>query len=87
MSEMLSAEETVQPAPPTPQINLRTETEPSIAPFGARWVDIAQTGSPSIIERPAGPTLSSRIMMLACITLVIGLTLATIEFLFRRTID
>jgi hypothetical protein len=87
MSEMFSDDVTVQPAPQTPPpINRWTDIEPAIAPFDARWVDIVQIRFPSIIERPAEPRVSPRVMMLACIVIVIGLTLATIEFLFRRTV-
>ena len=87
LSEMRSDDETAQTAPQTPPTNRWTDIEPSIVPFGARWVDIVQTRLPSIIARPSGPTVSSRILMLACIIIVIAFTLATIEFLFRRTID
>jgi hypothetical protein len=86
MSEMRSDDETVQPAPPTPPINRWIDIEPATAPFDARWVDIVQTRLPSIIERQPGATVSPRVMMLACIIIVIGLTLATIEMLFRRTV-
>ena len=85
--EAPSQAETAQTAPQTPPTNRWTDIEPSIVPFGARWVDIVQTRLPSIIARPSGPTVSSRILMLACIIIVIAFTLATIEFLFRRTID
>jgi hypothetical protein len=85
MSEMLSGDDPVQTAPHTPWINRWTNIEPSTPPFDARWVDIAQNRSPSIIERKPEPA-APRVIMLACIIIAIGLTLATIEFLFRRTI-
>ncbi len=87
MSEMRPDDETVQTAPQTPPINRWADTGPAIAPFDSRWVDIVQASLPSVIERQSGPTVAPRVMMLACIIIVIGLTLATIELLFRRTID
>jgi hypothetical protein len=86
MSEMLSDDAPVQTAPQTPWINRWTNIEPSTPPLDARWVDIAQTRSPSIIERKPEPMVAPRVMMLACIIIAIGLTVATIEFLFRRTV-
>jgi hypothetical protein len=86
MSEMLPDDEPVQTAPQTPWINRWTDIEPIIPTLDARWVDIAQTRSPSIVERQPESRVSSRVVMLACISIAIGLTLATIEFLFRRTV-
>ena len=86
MSEMLSDAEPVQTAPRTSWINRWVDVEPSTPPLDARWVDIAQTGPPAMIERKPEPTDSPHIMLLAFIAIAIGLTLATIEFLFRRTV-
>jgi hypothetical protein len=86
MSEMLSDDEPVQTAPQTPRINRCMNIEPSTPPLDARRVDIAQTMSPSIVERKPEPMVSPHVMLLAFIIIAIGLTLATIEFLFRRTV-
>jgi hypothetical protein len=86
MSEMLSDAEPVQTAPRTPWINRWVDVEPSTPPLDARWVDIAQTMPPAMIERKPEPTDSPHIMLLTFIAIAIGLTLATIEFLFRRTV-
>ena len=86
MSEMLSDDQPVQTAPQTPWISRWTDIEPSILPLDARWVDIAQIRSPSIIERKPEPMVSPKFILLALITIAIGLTLATIEFLFRRSV-
>jgi hypothetical protein len=86
MSKMLSDDEPVQTVPQTPWISRWTDIEPSISPLDARWVDIAQTGSPSIIERKPEPMVSPQFVLLAFIIIAIGLTLATIEILFRRTV-
>jgi hypothetical protein len=86
MSELLSDDEPVQTAPQTSRINRCTDTEPSIPPLNARWVDIARTMSPSIVERKREQMISPHVMLLAFNIIAIGLTLAIIEFLFRRTV-
>jgi hypothetical protein len=85
MSEMLSDHEPVQKTTQTPWINRGVDTEPSALPLDARWLDIAQNRPPPVIERNPEPMVSPHVMLLAFIIIAIGLTLATIEFLFRRT--
>jgi hypothetical protein len=85
MSEMLSDHEPLQKATQTPWINRWVATEPSTPSLDARWLDIAQNRPPSVIEREAEPMVSPHVMLLALVIIAIGLTLATIEFLFRRT--
>jgi hypothetical protein len=82
MSEMLSDNEPAQKFTQTPWIN----REPSILPLDARWLDTAQNRPPSVIERKPEPMVSQHVMLLAFIIIAIGLTLATIELLFRRTV-
>jgi hypothetical protein len=86
MSEMLSHDDPVQTATQTPWIDRWVDTEPSTLPLGARWVDIAQNRPPSVVERKPEPMVSPHVMLLAFIIIAIGLTLATIELLFRRTV-
>jgi hypothetical protein len=86
MSEMLSRDEPVQTATQTPWIDRWVDIEPSTLSPGARWVDIAQHRSPSVVERKPEPMVSPREMLLAFVVIAIALTLATIEFLFRRTV-
>jgi hypothetical protein len=85
MSEMLSDHEPVQKTTQTPWINLWVDTESSKPPLDARWLDIAQSRPPSVIERKPESMVSPHVMLLAFIIIAIGLTLVTIEFLFRRT--
>jgi len=59
------------------------DIEPSQPPLFARWVDIVQVATPPIIERKTKPITSPRDVVLVCIVIV--LTLATIEVLFRGT--
>ena len=87
MSEMLNDDELTQPAPQTPWRNRWVDFEPSKSPLDARWVDIAQTSPASVLERKPEPFVSPHVVLLAFITAAIGLTLATIEFLFRRTVS
>jgi hypothetical protein len=86
MSRMVSDNEPVQKAPQTPWTSRWTDIEPSIPSLDARWVDIVQTRSPSIIEPKSEPMVSPQFILLAFIIIAIGLTLATIELLFRRTV-
>jgi hypothetical protein len=86
MSEMLPHDEPVQTATQMPWIDRWVDTEPSTLPLGAPWVDIAQNRPPSVVERKPEPMVSPHVMLLAFIIIAIGLTLATIELLFRRTV-
>jgi hypothetical protein len=65
-------------------INRWVDIEPSNRPLDARWVDIPQEMPLSIIQRKPEP-ISPHIVLLVLIIITIGLTLATIEFMFRRT--
>jgi hypothetical protein len=87
MSEMLSDDEPVQTAPQTPWINRWEAIEQSTPPLDARSVHIAQTRPPSIIARKPEPMVSPHVILLAFIIIAIGLALAAIEFLFRRTVQ
>jgi hypothetical protein len=55
------------------------------SPLVARWVDIAQVTPPPIVERKAEPWVTLRGAVLVLFAFV--LTLATIEVLFRGTIN
>jgi hypothetical protein len=68
-------------------INRWVDIEPSNRPLDARWVDIAQDMPLSVIQRKPEPMISPHVVLLALITITIALTLATIEFMFRRTAD
>jgi hypothetical protein len=85
MSKMLSDDKPVQAAPQTSWMDRWVDIEPSM-PSQARWIDIAQAGSPSIIERKAEPMVSLNLMLMALITFAVATMLATIEFLFRRSV-
>jgi hypothetical protein len=88
MSEMLSddEDERVQTAPQTPWADRWVDIEPSVPSPQTHWIDVAQAGPPSIIERKAEPMVSPNLMLMALITIAIATTLATIEFLFRTTV-
>jgi hypothetical protein len=58
--------------------------EPSYLPLAAGSVESA--GSPLVVERESKPVIAPRTFLLMCVAVAIALTLATIEFLFRRTI-
>ena len=86
MSEMSSADEPAQTAPPAPWMDRWVDIEPSMRSLQTRRIDLAQAGAPSIVERKAEPAVSLHLTLMALITVVIVATLATIEFLFRRAI-
>jgi hypothetical protein len=86
MSQMLADDEPVQTAPQTPWVNRWVEIGPSKPQVDARWVDIAQVVPPSIIERKPAPMVSPQVVLLLLIIITIALTLAAIEFLFRRAV-
>jgi transcription initiation factor TFIID subunit TAF12 len=85
MSQMLADAEPAQTNPQTPWVNRWVEIEPSRPVVDAPRVDIARV-VPSSIERKPAPMVSLHIMLLVLITVVIALTLATIEFTFRRAV-
>ena len=76
----------LQTAPQTPWTDRWVDIEPSMPSLQTRWIDIAQTGPPSTVERKAGPMVSLNLMLMALVTIAISATLATIEFLFRTTV-
>jgi hypothetical protein len=88
MSKMLSddEDELLRTAQQTPWTDRWMDIEPSKPSPQTRWIDIAQPGAPSIIERKAEPMVSPSLMLMALITIAIAATLATIEFLFRTTV-
>ena len=87
MSEMLPDDEPVQASPQTPWANRWVDIERSKPPLDARWVDIAQVKPSFTTDRKLAQMVTPHILLLVLITIAIALTLATIEFLFRRTID
>ena len=62
------------------------DIRPSQLPFVADPVDSGKPRSPAIVERESKSGFAPRFLLLACIAVAIGLTLATIEFLFRRSV-
>ena len=68
----------------TPWINRWVEIRPSNS-LDARGLDISQKTLRSVIERKPEPMIPPHVVLLVLITITIGLTLATIEFVFRRT--
>jgi hypothetical protein len=97
MSKMLADNETEEPAsfdawhrekkdtnPGTPWVDRWVEIAPSNL-HDVRGVDIPQETLRSVIERKPEPMISPHVVLLVLITITIGLTLATIEFVFRRT--
>jgi hypothetical protein len=90
MSEVLGNSE--KPARTTtvqkPWVDRWVNIGPSeLSPIASRWVDIAQVNSPPRIDNTPKPILPPHLMLLVMIALAISLTLATIEFLFRRTVS
>ena len=83
---MLSDDEPVQTPAQTSWMDRWVDIEPSMPSLQARRVDIAQARPPSIVERKAEPMASLNLMLMALVTIAIATTLATIEFLFRRTV-
>jgi hypothetical protein len=69
----------------TPWINRWVDIGPSNRPLDARWVEIPQDMPLSVIQRKPEPMISPHVILLVFITITIALTLATIEFIFRRT--
>ncbi|MGZ3291955.1 MAG: hypothetical protein ACXU9D_01620 [Xanthobacteraceae bacterium] len=86
MSKLVSGDELVQTAPQTPWMDRWVDIEPSMPLPQTRRIDVAQAGPPPIVERKAEPMVSLNFMLMALVTIGIATTLATIEFLFRRTV-
>jgi hypothetical protein len=84
MSEIVPETTPVQTAAQPPWRERWVNIEPSYLPLVAGSVESA--GSPLLVERGSKPMMTPRILLLMCIAVAIALTLATIEFLFRRTI-
>jgi hypothetical protein len=84
MSEIVPETTPVQTTAQPPWRERWVNIEPSYLPLAAGSVESA--GSPLLVERRSKPMMTPRILLLMCIAVAIALTLATIEFLFRRTI-
>jgi hypothetical protein len=89
MSEVLDdGEKPVYPMAQKPWVDRWVNIAPSeLSPVARRWVDVAQVTSPPAIGNKSTPISPPRLMLLVLIALAIVLTLATIEFLFRRTVS
>jgi len=61
------------------------DIEPSRSQLDPPRVDIVRVEPSAAIERKPEPTVSPQVKLLALISIGMALTLATIEFLFRRT--
>jgi hypothetical protein len=86
IAEMLRDEEPVQTTVQMPWVDRWVDIEPSPIPLVARRVDIVQVAPPPVIEREPEPMASPSAVVLVFIAIVLALTLATIEVLFRGTI-
>jgi hypothetical protein len=84
MSKIVPETTPVQTTAQPPWRERWVNIEPSYLPLAAGSVESA--GSPLLVERRSKPMMTPRILLLMCIAVAIALTLATIEFLFRRTI-
>jgi hypothetical protein len=90
MSQMLADDEPAQTNPQTPWINRWVEIDPPRPTADARRVDIAAVVPPPVvpprIEGTPAPMVSPHVILLVFITIVIALTLATLEFMLRRAV-
>jgi hypothetical protein len=86
ISEMLRDEEPVQTTVQMPWVDRWVDIEPSPIPLVARRVDIVQAAPAPVIEREPEAMASPSAVVLVFIAIVLALTLATIEVLFRGTI-
>jgi hypothetical protein len=82
MSAMLPDDEAVQ----MPWVGRWIDVESPQRPIVASQVEIVEGKPPPIIERKPEPAVSPRAVVLVFIVIVLALTLATIELLFRSTI-
>jgi len=91
MSEILPDSKPVQTAVEPSWLERWVDIRPSQLPFVSESVDSSRPASPPILDRESDSAVKSgvtaRFLLLACIAMAIGLTLGTIEFLFRRTIS
>jgi hypothetical protein len=85
MSKILAdAEQRVPANAPNPLLERWVDMGPTaVSPLARRWVDIAPAKSSAVEPKPA-PLLTPQVIMLGLIAISIALTLAIIEFLFRR---
>ena len=88
MSEILGdREKPVKTTLQQPWVDRWVNIEPTELSFiASRWVDIAQVKPPLIIDSKPRSMLPPHLLLLVMIALAIALTLATVEFLFRRPI-
>jgi hypothetical protein len=87
MSEILPERKPVQTTVEPSWLERWVDIGPSQLPVVAGSVDDARAPSPTIVERESkSSSVAPRFLLLTCIAVAIGLTLATIEFLFRRSI-
>ena len=86
MSEILPDSKPVQIVLEPSWLERWVDIRPSQLPFVTKSVDSSRPASLPILEREFRSGVAPRFLLLACITVAIELTLATIEFLFRRTI-
>lgn len=91
MSEILPDSKPVQIVLEPSWLERWVDIRPSQLPFVSESSRRGTPPSPPILERESISGVSSsvtpRFLLLACIAIAIGLTLGTIEFLFRRTIS
>jgi hypothetical protein len=85
MSAMSSEDKPAQTAVLAPWLDRWVDIEPPQLPMIARWVDIVQVKSQPPSERKPEPMVSPRAVVLVLVAIVLALTLATIELLFRGT--
>ncbi len=84
MSEILPDAKSAQTAVQSPWLDRWVDIgRPQPAP-PSRAVEIAQARPPEVVE--ARPAITPQLVLLAVVALAIALTLALIEFLFRRTV-
>ena len=84
MSAMLPGDEPGQDRR-MPWTSRWVDIEPSRSQLDPPRVDIVRVEPSAAIERKPEPTVSPQVKLLALISIGMALTLATIEFLFRRT--
>lgn len=79
MSKMILDAEAAQPDVQTPWADRWVSIEPAESPLAERWVDIPQVTPPPLVE----PNPTPRGMVLVLVFILMMLTLAIIEVLFR----
>jgi hypothetical protein len=86
MSEILHERKRVQTMTETSWLERWVDIGASQPPFAGDSLDRAKLQSLPVLERESMSGIAPQFLLLACIAVAIGLTLATIEFLFRRAI-